>query len=233
MRSVVLVVLATAAVGRLEAQQPATARPVSAEAVPLAPMAPMSPTAAARLLSPAVAAIVRAETDSAAAAGLPTDPLVLRALEGQQRGATPDRIRTALVTLRGRLRTAASAVGSTASEAEYVAAAGALSAGLPLEAIAGFRRERPKGSVAVPLVVASDLVARGVPVPATAKTITELLTRGADDRALLALRTAVQSDIAYGNAPRLAIESRSRGILAALPSLRPSSFTTTLAPRMP
>jgi hypothetical protein len=228
-----LALLSLSIAGTVGAQQSAPARPASAEAAPLAPLTAMSPSAAARQLTPAVAAIVKAETDSAAAAGLPTDPLVLRALEGQQRGATPDRIRTALVSLRGRLRTAATAVGRSASEAEYVAAAGALAAGLSQDNIAGFRRERPKGSVAVPLVVASDLVARGVPAAATTKTITELLTRGADDRALLALRTAVQSDIAYGNAPRLAIESRSRGILAALPSLRPSSFTTTLTPPTP
>jgi hypothetical protein len=193
-----------------------------------APAAAAQEDARLAQLDPAALAAIRPELDTAAAAGLPAEPLVLRALEGANRGAAPDRIAAAVRSLRLRLVTAREAIGARSTESEYVAAAGALAAGVPVPVLVGMRRERRAGSLDVPLVVVSDLVARGVPPADASATVTELLGRGADDRTLLSLRTTVQQDIAQGATPRTAAESRARGILAALPPLRPTPATTSV-----
>ena len=106
-----------------------------------------------------VAAIV----DSARSAGLPTDPLVNRALEGAAKGAEGERIVAAVRSLAARIGEARAALGSSAGEAELVAGAAALRAGAAPGFLARLRREAPRTLLVVPLAVMADLVARGVP----------------------------------------------------------------------
>src|SRR6266508_4168186 len=85
----------------------------------------------AERLDPVSANSVQHLVDSARAGGLPTEPLVQKALEGSTMGASGDRIRAAVEALLGQLGRARDALGGRASEGELTAAAGALRAGLP------------------------------------------------------------------------------------------------------
>jgi hypothetical protein len=86
-------------------------------------------------LDSATAAAVQRMADSAGRAGLPTEPLVQKALEGSTLGAPGDRIEAAVAALHGQLGRAREALGGEAGEAELTAAAGALRAGLPPSAL--------------------------------------------------------------------------------------------------
>src|SRR5437588_808014 len=120
----------------------------------------------ARLDAPtrvAVAAVV----DSARKNRLPTEPLVDKALEGAKKGADGARIITAVRGLFSELRTARLALGTGATTDEINAGANALHAGLPKRSLAQLRgaaQHAGRTRVTLPLTVATDLVARDVPV---------------------------------------------------------------------
>ena len=153
-------------------------------------------------LEPALAAAVEAQLDSARAAGLPTDPLIQKALEGRGKGAPPDRILTAVRAVRLSLAQARAVLGPVAA-GELTAGANALRAGATSETLAGMREGRP-GSLQIPLEVLSDLIARGVPSARAGAAVVKLVRQGTDDRQLQLLRERIDQDIRGGTAPGVA-----------------------------
>ena len=170
----------------------------------------------------AVALIV----DSTRAAGLPVEPLIDKALEGAMKGAAPARIIGAVSALARRLGAAQAALGPGAPEGDLVAAAGALSLGISRETLVRLRDASADASVATPLVVLSDLVARGVPPDTASAALIALATRGATAEAYLALRGDVARAIAAGAPPAVATTVRASGGLVSSPAitLRPSAM---------
>ena len=166
----------------------------------------------------AVAVII----DSARAAGLPTEALVDKALEGASKRADGTRIVAAVRALAERLRTARAALGPSSSEAEIVAAAGALKAGVESAGLGRLRTAQPQHPLAVALIVLSDLAARGVPPDTALSLVVALVAAGAGDEELIALRRDVASDITAGAPPAVAVSTRARGVMMAIP-LRPGS----------
>jgi hypothetical protein len=144
------------------------------------------PRLAARLDAP-TAARVEALLDSARTDGLPTEPLVQKALEGATMSASGDRIVRAVGTLLGNLRGARTALGTGASEADLVAGASSLRAGVPPAALQQLRATRPGQPLAVPLAVLTDLIARGVPEADAQASVLALAREGAGDAEFLAL----------------------------------------------
>lgn len=180
---------------------PALARPARAQDARLAGR-----------LSPAVRAAVDSVVDSARAEGIPTDPLVLKALEGASKGASGPRIVAAVRALRHDLREAREALGPSSTEAELVAAVSALRAGTPPERLARLRAARADAPLTVPLAVLADLIARGVPADTASSIIGDLARRGAHDDGFFALRAEVERDIMAGIAPLGAATARAREI---------------------
>ena len=146
--------------------------------------------------------VVGALVDSARAAGLPSEPLVQRALEGATKQAPGDLIVAAVRRLAGDLGRTRDALGSTASAAELGAGAAALRAGAPPAILSKLRRAR-KQPVTVPLAVLTDLVSSGVPVDSAAAAVLALAAR-AGDADLVEFRRAVERDIALGAPPAAA-----------------------------
>ena len=144
-------------------------------------------------LDPATASSVQQLVDSARAAGLPTEPLVQKALEGSTMGASGDRIRAAVAGLFSQLGRAREALGNSASEAELTAGAGALRAGLPPASLAELHRLRYHQSLAVPIAVLADLVAEGMPREQATREVFELAREGRPDDEFVALRRRVQN----------------------------------------
>jgi hypothetical protein len=164
-------------------------------------------------LDPATAASVEALADEARADGLPVEPLIGQALQGASKNAPPERIVTAVRQHLTALREARTGLGAGADEAELVAGAGAVLAGVPRDSLARMRASRPGQSLVVPLVVLADLVARRVPPAAASAAVMNAARAGARDQDFLRLRERIEQDIQAGVAPAAAAELRARALL--------------------
>lgn len=169
-------------------------------------------------LDAATAGEVQRLVDAARADGLPTEPLVSKALEGEAKGAPPERIVAAVRAQSAALGEARTALGASSSEAEMVAGAGALLSGVPADSLARLRGTRPGKPLVVPLVVLADLMARKVPGDAAVTAVIAVTRAGARDADLLRLRERVERDIARGMTPANAALTRAR---RWAPGLRP------------
>lgn len=153
--------------------------------------------------------------DSARVAGIPLEPLVDKALEGATKGASRPRIVEAVRTLSRTLGAARVALGGVASDAEIVAAADALEAGIRPGQLGYLRNLRTDRSITVPLAVLADLVARGVPPDTAAQAVLVLARAGAVDAQFIGLRIDVERDIGSGIAPVTAVVMRSEASVRA------------------
>src|SRR5438105_421247 len=108
---------------------------------------------------PLVAGVI----DSARAAGLPTEPLVQRALEGATKGAPGTLIASAVQRLAADLGRARAVLGAGATPPELEAGAAAPRAGAG-PAVLAQRRPAPRQNIPFPLPGPADPVASGLPV---------------------------------------------------------------------
>jgi hypothetical protein len=196
------------------------------------PRAHAEPVDAARLrarLSPEVADHVLTVVRTAEEQGLPTRGIVARALEGQSRHAPAAAIVDAVSRQANALATARRALGGTARDAELEAGASALLGGVPEDSLTVLRRARPTGSLVIPLVVLSDLVARGVPAPQASNTVAAAARAGAADPELLRMRERVNQRILKGEPPPGATREGLRELLmrTAPDDRRPPPGATT------
>ena len=164
-------------------------------------------------------AAVEREIASAAAKGLPVRPLIAKAQEGVTKQAAGELIRVAVASQARRLEQARDLLAPSTSEAELVSGADALAVGVPGPMLKQIRAAYPVGqSVAMPLDVLTELVARGVPAKHALEQITQLMLRGATPTQIASLGASVQTDVAAGLAPDAALEVRARGVMSLLPS---------------
>jgi len=178
----------------------------------IALLAAASPTSAQEpRLEGRVPESIRAEIDalldSAAAIGLPTEPIVDRALEGASKGAGANLILAAVRRLTGELSDAREALGSASSEAEIVAGASAIRAGATSGDLEQLRMLRANKSLTIAAAVLADLVAVGVPADTAAAAVITLAV-GAEDVEYIAFRRNVERDIALGASPVSALGVR-------------------------
>lgn len=179
-------------------------------------------TSAARAQDPRLSARLDSRTnqavvqiiDSARAAGLPTEPLIAKALEGASKRAAGERIVSAVRAYADALRAARDAL-SGSSEPEIVAGAGVILSGVSPHVLTRLRATRPRQSLTLPLVVMADLVTRGVPADTAAGAIYLATRAGARDADLLSLRQSVEQDILAGAAPAAAVTVRVRNLPGA------------------
>lgn len=161
-------------------------------------------------LDPQTRFTVEVIIDSARVAGVPTRPLLLKALEGSAKHADNRHI---IAAVRSQFRSELDvrvALGSTLNESEWSTAVSALQAGVPLEALAKFRGERAGKPFTRALVVLTDLIQRGVPVPEASSAIMQLWQRGAADGDFYGLWKNVEQDILSGQNPGTALQQRVR-----------------------
>ncbi|MCU0618767.1 MAG: hypothetical protein MUF40_02520 [Gemmatimonadaceae bacterium] len=161
-------------------------------------------------LDPATWSAVAAAVDSAQLAGLPAAALVSKAQEGVLKRASGAQVIAATHALLGRLRAAAGALGAGATPADIEAGASALRVGATPTQLAALRTARSGRSATVPLVVLTDLLARGVPAEAATRALTLLGEANATDAAFGTLRAEIERDIQSGVAPASAAMVRSR-----------------------
>jgi hypothetical protein len=157
-------------------------------------------------LDPETRATVVAVVDSARSAGLPSEPLIQRALEGATKGAPGTRIVSALRRLAADLGVARAALGARTSVPELEAAVAALRAGATPELLARLREAR-RPPLTMAFSVLADLVASGVPTDSAAAAVLALAPQ-ARDADLVEFRRAVEHDISLGAPPAAATSTR-------------------------
>jgi len=160
----------------------------------------------------AVAAVI----DSARRTRLPTEPLIDKALEGEKKGADGGRIVIAVRGLYAELRSARAALGAGASIDEINAGANALHAGVPMRNLAQLRSASQRAGrthVTLPLTVATDLIARGVPVAIASDVVLSLARAGLRDADYTMFQRNVRVDIENGADAATAAQTRARGAM--------------------
>jgi hypothetical protein len=162
--------------------------------------------------------VVRGLLGGAFSRGVPTDPLMAKALEGVAKKASTAAIRDAMKGLEERLGKAQRALGKDASTVDELwAGADALYIGVPEKTLKQMRAAAPRRSIALELGVLTELVAKNVPVKKASEMVLQLMARNATGVQLTALSTDVQGDVAAGLKPEVALDLRGRGILSLLP----------------
>jgi hypothetical protein len=159
-------------------------------------------------LDPTTQVAVQAVIDSAAANGLPTRPLVSKALEGSAKGAPATRILAAVRSLSVDLAVARNALGAEAEEDALVAGVGALRVGAAAAYLRELRETRRVSSTAWPLAVLADLVSSGVPVDTAAGVVLGLARAGVMDAAYTQLEEEVRQDVSAGVPPGTSAAAR-------------------------
>jgi len=168
---VVLALLATLLAGRVAAQSG-------------------DPRLAARLPEP-TRAEVQAIVDAAARNGVPTEPIVSKALEGTAKGAPSAIVVGAVRALAGQLRLAQDVLGIEASEPEIVAAAALIRRGVPAPALRTLHAVRPHGQLTAPFVALGDLITAGVQPDSAAAVVLAMTRAGASDAELIGMAREV------------------------------------------
>ena len=157
-------------------------------------------------LDPKTRFVVEVIIDSARVAGVPTRPLVLKALQGAAYHADNKHIIAAVVSVFHAELDVRVALGSALTESEWASAVSALQSGVPLEALAKFRGDRSGKPLTRALVVLTDLI------PEASSAIMQLWQRGAGDGDFHGLWKNVEQDILSGQNPGTALEQRMREI---------------------
>ncbi len=151
------------------------------------PLSAQDPRLTARL-EPGTRVAVERLVDSARVAGLPAEPLIRKALEGESKGADSLRIVAAVRTLARLLGEARHSLGARASEADLVAGAAALRAGATPARLSALMALRPRESPTVPLSVLADLLTAGIAPDEAWDHVRDMASRDAPDAAFLDLR---------------------------------------------
>jgi hypothetical protein len=177
-------------------------------------------TASAAALPAGLRASMDRLADSARALGIPTEPLYLKAAEGQLKGADEGRVLDVVRRLMGELTMARRMLGAGSTTGELVAGANAIHARVEPERLRELREasagRRAGSSLVMPLVVVADLVSRRVTPDVAVASVRSLVSQGAPDQEFASLRMAVERDITGGQAPDLAMRARTDVTLKAL-----------------
>jgi hypothetical protein len=154
--------------------------------------------------------------DRAKKDGIPTEPLIDRALEGVSKRAAGTVIVNAVSRFAEDMRRARTALGPSSTPTEIVAAAYALKNGVKLEELEKLRSVRAGQRYAAALDAMSYLINRGVPADTASSTLISLVLAQATDEQITDLRREVEQDIAGGMPAGIATVSRGVGVERAL-----------------
>lgn len=193
-----------------------TARTIAAVAFATLLAAPLAaqttPTGRERAraaLPPEVFEQIDGVVTGAAQAGLPTEALWDKALEGAAKKVPAQRIAPAVSEYATRLGSARAALGAQ-PPAALIAGADALRRGVPSAALG--RLGSPSERAPVALVVLADLVETGVPVDRALEVVREALGRRAPDEEMLALTARVRAAMRDGQGAGAAAETVRRQV---------------------
>lgn len=164
-------------------------------------------------LDPQTREQVDAIIEGARKAGVPTEPLVDRALEGASKRASGRMIVSVVKGWAEDLRRARQALGPGSPDAEVVAGAHALRNGVRVQELERLRTAKSGVRYAMALDIMNYLVNRGVPADTISPVIVNLVLVSASDDQFAKLRQDVERDIAGGMAAGTAATLRGQGLV--------------------
>lgn len=164
--------------------------------------------------------------DSAAARGLPTSPLINRALEGSARRMGGPRILKAVRDYAVALADSREALGASSTVSELEGGASAIRSGIDGRTLQMVRASRPSGSIEMPLMVLTDFMTRGIPLVNAREAVTTLarMPRNSDEL-LLGLQSTVAKNAVRG--PGMALDAMNRYLRGTVSGSAPPSTPAT------
>jgi hypothetical protein len=163
-------------------------------------------------LDPTTREAVSAAIDGARREGLPTEPLVDKALEGLSKNAPGQAIVRVVNSWLTDLRRARQALGPASTPADVQAGATALRAGFSTQELEKLREAKGGARLAAALNTGSYLVNRGVPADTISSIIVRLVLASANEDQLYSLRQDIERDISGGVAAVTAASLRGAGL---------------------
>jgi len=173
----------------------------------------------------ATASGLRKLLDSAAELGIPTGPLVDRALEGAARRVNGAQILKVVRAHMTALLQARDVLGTGTPAEELDAGARALRAGVDANALAAVRATRAPGAALIPLVVLTDIVQRGVPQITARDAVASLSKQPGSDEMLKGLQSLVAKNAVRG--PGMAVDALNRYLRGTVSGATPPSAPAT------
>lgn len=155
---------------------------------------------------------VVAVVDAARRDGLPTEPIIDKALEGASKQASGAQIVAVVRSLVGDLKRAREALGPTSSVKDVEAGAQALRAGISLRELERLRVARAASPVASALEVMTILTNDGVPADSIAPRVVSLVLAGASADQLYGLRQEIKRYMSGGVAAPTAAALGGQGL---------------------
>jgi hypothetical protein len=159
---------------------------------------------------------VNAIVESARRAGLPTEPLVQRALEGVQKNISGEVVLQSVGRLSQLLQQAKSALGPASSREDVEAGAQALKNGVDVKKLERLGTMRVGQRVATAINVVNFIKIKGVQVDTAADVIGNLVAMSASDEQLLALQDEITRAIAGGTPAASATLALGQGLQTAM-----------------
>jgi hypothetical protein len=147
--------------------------------------------------------------------GLPTKPLINRALEGSARRMSGDRIVRVVRELTAALYEAKGVLGPGSTPDELEAGADALRAGYDARTVAAVRTTRTPGTAVMALVVLTDLARQGVPTGTAREAVISIAKMPRSDDVLQGLQMAVAKNAQRG--PGMALDALNRYVRGTIP----------------
>ncbi|MEW5916133.1 MAG: hypothetical protein AB1762_06995 [Gemmatimonadota bacterium] len=151
---------------------------------------------------------VVALVDSLRGEGLPTEPIIDRALEGASKRAEGPRIVAVVRGYAVHLRVARAVLGPASTPREIVAGANALKAGIKTEELQRVRAARDGIRYAVAFDVLTGLKNRSVPNDTAVRVIASLVKLAASDQQYVTLLDQIERSIAAGTPPAVAASAQ-------------------------
>ncbi|HEX6944239.1 MAG TPA: hypothetical protein VF128_15030 [Gemmatimonadaceae bacterium] len=163
-----------------------------------------------------IRAEVAAIADSLEREGLKPEPLVDYALEGTQKGGSPQKILAGVKKWARDLRYARQLLGPNASPLEVNLGAKAIRAGVDVKQLERLRDARNEHRYASALTTMHFLVSSGVPADTASTVVVNLALQGASESQIAALQDDIERDIKGGTPPGLSTVGRAVGLIAAM-----------------
>jgi len=166
---------------------------------------------------------VAAIADSLEREGLKPEPLVDYALEGTQKGGSPEKILAGVQKWARDLRYARRVLGPNAKPEEVNAGAKAIRAGVDVKQLERLRDAKSEQRYASALSTMNILVSSGVPADTASTVLVNIVLQGASESQIGALQDDIERDIKGGTPPGLSTVGRAVGLLAAMTAERDST----------
>ena len=159
---------------------------------------------------------VSAIVDSLVREGVSVEPLVDYALEGTQKGGSPQVILTGVRKWARDLRRARHLLGPNANDAEVSAGAKAIRSGVDERHLVRIRESRKEQRFASALSTMEYIIKRGVPPDTAANVLINVALASASDADIKALQDEIDRDIGGGTPPGMSAGAREQGLLDAI-----------------